>query len=359
MARLPVHRERRAGQQIPAPEAHLEESAAVEPASRRAAHRTRAHRACAGRPTELPQEVERHVALNAAPQLPAREPAPEPRLARRLKPLLDVLDHVHRRRPPEPRQQRTRQRVPVLDRPGRVAVRQPAAGGTRQRQRQCLLVLVVRVVEHPDLDRPRGLARLERQRPAGRRVVDARLRRTVRRGVVHRQRPARGAAERHREGQHRAGVLLHPRIRRRDPHRAGDRRRQRVRQRPAVARADSTPRVAVGRLRQPDRHRLARVRLDRDLPAAAAARCDHTPRRPRWFGRSPGNVPSRKGASRHRRLANQSAARFADWRPAGLDVTQGRRRRDPALPIPPAGSPGPAPATAHRATRTQPARGPC
>ncbi len=35
------------------------------------------------------------------------------RLARRRDPFLDVLDHVHRRRPPEPGQQRARQRVQV------------------------------------------------------------------------------------------------------------------------------------------------------------------------------------------------------------------------------------------------------
>ena len=72
------------------------------PAAR--AHRTGAHRTCAGPSAQLLEEIERDVALHTAPQFPAREPAPEARLARRLEPLLHVLDHVHRRRPPEPRQ---------------------------------------------------------------------------------------------------------------------------------------------------------------------------------------------------------------------------------------------------------------
>ena len=65
--------------------------------------------------------------------------------------------------PSEPRQQRPRQRIVVLDRPRRLAVRPPPRRGVRERQR--LLALVVVVVEHRDLDRPRRLARLEGQQP--------------------------------------------------------------------------------------------------------------------------------------------------------------------------------------------------
>ena len=136
-------------------------------------------------PLSLLEEIERDVALHTAPQFPAREPAPEARLARRLEPLLHVLDHVHRRRPPEPRQQRPRQRIVVLDRPGGLAVRQPARRGVRQPQRQRLLALVVGVVEHPDLDLLRRLARPELQPPARRRVIVARVRAAVLCCVIH------------------------------------------------------------------------------------------------------------------------------------------------------------------------------
>ena len=106
------------------------------------------------------------------PQLPPRETVPEARHPRRLLPFLHVLDHVHRRRPPEPRQRRSRQRIPIVGRPRRFAVRQPPLRGARQRQR--LLALVVRVVELRDIDPLRRLARQERQRAARRRVYRAR-----------------------------------------------------------------------------------------------------------------------------------------------------------------------------------------
>ena len=86
--------------------------------------------------------------------------------------LLHVLDDVHRRRPHERRQRPLRQRIPILDRPRRFAVRQPPLRGARQRQR--LLALVVRVVELRDIDPLRRLARQERQRAARRRVYRAR-----------------------------------------------------------------------------------------------------------------------------------------------------------------------------------------
>ena len=77
----------------------------------------------AGQTAELAEEVERHVALHAAPQLLAGEPAPEARLAGRLDPFLHVLDHVHRHRPPEPRHQRPRKRIVVRDGPYRSQAR--------------------------------------------------------------------------------------------------------------------------------------------------------------------------------------------------------------------------------------------
>ena len=61
------------------------------------------------RSTQLAEELDRQVAHHTAPQLPPREPALEARLARCLQPFLHVLDHVHRRRPTEPLQERPRQ----------------------------------------------------------------------------------------------------------------------------------------------------------------------------------------------------------------------------------------------------------
>ena len=83
-----------------------------------------------------------------------------------------MLDDIHRRRPHERRQRPLRQRIPILDRPRRFAVRQPPLRGARQRQR--LLALVVRVVELRYIDPLRRLARQERQRAARRRVYRAR-----------------------------------------------------------------------------------------------------------------------------------------------------------------------------------------
>ena len=102
---------------------------------------------------------------------PAKRPA-KPGTPGRLAPLLHVHDDEHRRRPPEPRQRSSRQRIPILDRRRRLPVRQPPRRGARQHQR--LLALVVRVVEHRDLDPLRRLARQERQRAARRRVYRAR-----------------------------------------------------------------------------------------------------------------------------------------------------------------------------------------
>ena len=77
----------------------------------------------------------------------------DPSMARPPRSLLHVLDHVHRRRPPEPRQERLRQRIPVLDRPGRLAARQPAGRDVRQRQR--LFALVARRRAPPPRSAPR------------------------------------------------------------------------------------------------------------------------------------------------------------------------------------------------------------
>ena len=67
---------------------------------------------------------------------------------------------------------RSRQRIPIIDRPRRFAVRQPPLRGARQRQR--LPSLVVRVVELRDIDPLRRLARQERRRAARRRAYRAR-----------------------------------------------------------------------------------------------------------------------------------------------------------------------------------------
>ena len=164
------------------------------------------------RPAELRQEVECELPLHTGPHVPPREPRPEAGLPRPRHPRLHVLDHVLRRRAPEPRQQRRRQQVGVLDRAGRLGVLQTSPRHVRQRQHERLLALVVRVVEHCDRDRLRRLARLERQRAARRRVVLARPRAAVPRRVADRHRVRRRTAQRHREGHRRASRLLRPGI---------------------------------------------------------------------------------------------------------------------------------------------------
>ena len=73
--------------------------------------------------------------------------------------------------PPALRQRLLRQRIAILDRCRRLAVRQPPRRGSRQQQR--LLALVVRVVEHRDFGPLRRLARQERQRAARSRAYRA------------------------------------------------------------------------------------------------------------------------------------------------------------------------------------------
>ena len=102
-----------------------------------------------GRPREVRQKAEREVPLAGAPELTSGEPRPEAALPGRRHPLLDVGDHLLGRRAADAREQR-RCQVRVLDRAGRLGVLQPRPGGVRQHQRERLLSLVVRVVEHPD-----------------------------------------------------------------------------------------------------------------------------------------------------------------------------------------------------------------
>ena len=136
-----------------------------------------------------------------------------------------------RRRAPEPRQQRRRQQVRILDRAGRLGVLQPGPRRVRQRQHERLLALVVGVVEHRDLDRLRRLARGEGQRAGRRCVVLTRPRAPVPRRVVDGHRVGRRAAQRHREGRRRAGRLLHPGIAHRQRRQAlGGRRRRLARE---------------------------------------------------------------------------------------------------------------------------------
>ena len=75
--------------------------------------------------SKLAEELDRHLARHARPQLPPGKLDLEARLARRLDPFLHLLNDVHGRRASEPRQKRLRQQVPVLDRSGGLAVRQP------------------------------------------------------------------------------------------------------------------------------------------------------------------------------------------------------------------------------------------
>ena len=57
--------------------------------------------------------------------LPTPKRLPKPGTRSACYRFLHVLDHVHRRRPPEPRQRRSRQRIPIVDRPRRFAFRHP------------------------------------------------------------------------------------------------------------------------------------------------------------------------------------------------------------------------------------------
>ena len=129
-------------------------------------------RACLTDAPSWLQDVERDLARHPRPQLPGRRTGPRrPALARRRDPLLDVLDHVHRRRPPKPPHQGPRQRVAVLDGPLRHRVGDDHAHRVPQIQHHRLLPLVVGVVDHGDVDRLHRLARAERQRPRARLVV--------------------------------------------------------------------------------------------------------------------------------------------------------------------------------------------
>ena len=131
----------------------------------------------ASRRSELAQDVERQCARHARPQLPPGHLGLDTHLARRRQPLLDVLDHVHGRRPPNPRHQCPRQRVAVPDRSRRLVVRdedrlrcviaQPCIADL---DLHGLAVVVYRVVEdadegrvHPfsDLHPVRGFRELE------------------------------------------------------------------------------------------------------------------------------------------------------------------------------------------------------
>ena len=91
-----------------------------------------------------------------------------------------------------------------------------APGRVRERERQRLVALVVRVVEHRHGYGLRGLARGEAERPARLRVVLARRRRAVGGGVVHRYPVGRWPVQLHGERELGAGTLLDLGVRDRD-----------------------------------------------------------------------------------------------------------------------------------------------
>ena len=78
---------------------------------------------------ELPQEVQSDFALHSALHFPAGESARHSRAPPRRQPFFQVFHHVHRGCASEAREQRPRQRVAILDRPGGLVVRQPPADG--------------------------------------------------------------------------------------------------------------------------------------------------------------------------------------------------------------------------------------
>ena len=148
---------------------------------------------------------------------------------------------------PKARHQRAGHRVVVVDRAGGRRVLEHRVGRVRQRQRQRLVVVVVRIVEHGHVDARRAASGPDRERAAGRGVVRARLGRAVRRLVVDGHVGSARAAQRHREGEDRAGRFLYPRIRDRDSGRSLDALAGRVAELPAVVRADAAAVVAVAR----------------------------------------------------------------------------------------------------------------
>ena len=181
----------------------------------------------------------------------------DPGRARGAQALLDRIQHLPRDCSPEARKPRLRHRVVVLNRACRAPVGNDRARRARQGEREGLLALVHRVVEHRDPDGLGRLARGEGQRAALRRVVRTRLRAAVRSGVVHPHRARRRPAQRHCEVDGRVGPLLRPRIRHRKRHRAFDRHRDGVRQRLAARSTDGPRRTA--RAPAGERHRHVAV----------------------------------------------------------------------------------------------------
>ena len=170
------------------------------------------------RATELVEEAQRQVALHAPSQLPTCQPALEPRLPRCLQPLLHLLDHVPRRRPAEPSHQRQRQGIVVLDAPDRLPVVDYAPSRrVRQRKREGLLALIVRVVQDRHLDGLRPLARRKGQRPAHGRIVRACPCAAVHGGVVDADRLVRRPVQDHREIDRVVDVFRGLGIRNREP----------------------------------------------------------------------------------------------------------------------------------------------
>ena len=115
-----------------------------------------------------------------------------------------------RHRAPEARDPRIRHRIGVVDGPRLLGVAELHARRALVRERPChrLRALVMRVVEHRYRDRLRCLARVEGERVARVRVVLSRARGSVRGPIFDRHRRGERPAQRHREVEHRARVLV-------------------------------------------------------------------------------------------------------------------------------------------------------
>ena len=99
-----------------------------------------------------------------------------------------VADRLYRLQPhcaAEARNPRPRHRAGVDDRPGGRAVGNLGPEGRRERERQRLAPLVMRVVQYRHRDRLRRLAGTEAQRPGHRLIVRARRRRAVGGRIAH------------------------------------------------------------------------------------------------------------------------------------------------------------------------------
>ena len=168
------------------------------------------------------------------------------------------VHHLARHRATEARQPHLLHRAGVDDRARRNPVGDHRPRGVQEPQREGLLALVDRVVEHRHRDRLLRLARVEGELALARRVVRARRRAAVGGRIRHRHRRVRRPAQPHREVQRRTRRLAYPRVRHRHRNRTLNHRRDGV--------GEPPPRLALGADRPGHRARTPRKKRDRHVP---------------------------------------------------------------------------------------------